>query len=79
MAVELRLVLLGSAGSGKLSAVNAILDGPTSESECTAGPETPATACQKRRGTLAGRQVRTFSPHLKLHTQFVMQNKAAFK
>ncbi|XP_077068017.1 GTPase IMAP family member 7 [Siphateles boraxobius] len=53
---ELRLVLLGSAGAGKSTAVDAILGGPTSESDCP-GPETPATACQKRRGTLAGRQV----------------------
>ncbi|KAK7168210.1 hypothetical protein R3I94_002302 [Phoxinus phoxinus] len=53
---ELRLVLLGSAGAGKSTAVDAILGGPTSESDCP-GPETPDTACQKRRGTLAGRQV----------------------
>ncbi|XP_052409031.1 GTPase IMAP family member 7 [Carassius gibelio] len=53
---ELRLVLLGSAGAGKSSAVNAILGSPTSESD-SPGPETPATDCQKRRGTLAGRQV----------------------
>ncbi|XP_067314962.1 GTPase IMAP family member 7 [Pseudorasbora parva] len=53
---ELRLVLLGSVGAGKSTAVDAILGGPTSESERT-GPETPVTTCQKRRATLAGRQV----------------------
>ncbi|KAL0198395.1 hypothetical protein M9458_006935, partial [Cirrhinus mrigala] len=53
--LELRLVLLGSAGAGKSSAVSAILGGPTSESD-SAGPETPATDCQKRRMSLAGRQ-----------------------
>ncbi|XP_073689663.1 GTPase IMAP family member 4 [Garra rufa] len=53
---ELRLVLLGSAGAGKSSALNAILGSPTSEFDCT-GPETPASDCQKRCVTLAGRQV----------------------
>ncbi|XP_051569711.1 GTPase IMAP family member 6-like [Myxocyprinus asiaticus] len=55
---ELRLVLLGSAGSAKSTAVDAILGGPKSESDCSSGPETPAAAdCQKRRVNVAGRQV----------------------
>lgn len=48
---ELRLVLLGSVGAEKSTVVDAILGSLTSERE------TPDTDCQKRRATLAGRQV----------------------
>ncbi|XP_051573204.1 GTPase IMAP family member 7-like isoform X2 [Myxocyprinus asiaticus] len=55
---ELRLVLLGSAGSAKSTVVDAILGGPKSESDCSSGPETPAaTDCQKRHVNVSGRQV----------------------
>lgn len=51
----LTLVLLGSAGAGKSTAVDAILGGP---SDCGTGPETTAAAdSQKRRVTVSGRQV----------------------
>ncbi|XP_056610028.1 GTPase IMAP family member 7 [Triplophysa dalaica] len=51
----LTLVLLGSAGAGKSTAVDAILGGP---SDCGTGPDTAAnTDSQKRRVIVSGRQV----------------------